>query len=220
MKYEALLFDLDGTLVDSVEELYLATNLMLTDCARPILPRTMVQQFVGNGALMLVKRALSGDMQVNEQLSDAEVDKAMALFYEHYGQVTGKYSAMYQHVETVLSAFSQVPKAIVTNKPRKFTELLIAGLGIGSFFEVIVCGDDGEVKPSPQPLLSAAEQLGVDPKKCLMIGDSKSDLLAAQAANMDSLAVTYGYHQGEDLKQYNPQYLCDQFLDIITAINW
>ncbi|MFY8273699.1 HAD-IA family hydrolase [Pseudoalteromonas sp. SSDWG2] len=219
MKYDALLFDLDGTLVDSVPDMYLATNLMLTDLARPVISHAMVSEFVGNGIEQLVIRALSGDMNANPLLSEAEIERATTLFCEHYLEVIGQHSALYPHVQTVLAAFSALPKAVVTNKARRFTTELLHKHGIDSHFNVLVCGDDGDKKPSPQPLLSACKALGVEPSKCLMIGDSKSDLLAAQAAGMDCLALSGGYHQGEDLSQYNPQYLCSQFLDIITAIN-
>ncbi|GAP74282.1 MULTISPECIES: HAD-IA family hydrolase [Pseudoalteromonas] len=219
MKYQALLFDLDGTLVDSAEDMYIASNLMLTDLARPIVSQTMVRQFVGNGIEMLVKRLLSGDMAVNPHLSAADIERATSLFFSHYEAVVAEHSALYPHVETVLAAFAHIPKAVVTNKARRFTLPLLEKMAIARHFDVVVCGDDGDKKPAPTPLLSASEQLAVAPKDCLMIGDSKSDLLAAQAAAMDCLALTYGYHQGEDLRQYNPQYLCDQFLDIITTIN-
>ncbi|WP_462157141.1 HAD-IA family hydrolase [Pseudoalteromonas sp. GB56] len=219
MKYEAILFDLDGTLVDSVPDMYIATNLMLTDLARPIISHTMVSQFVGNGIEQLVIRALSGDMYANPMLSETEIQRATELFYTHYHEVIGQSSGLYPHVLTVLAAFSQIPKAVVTNKARRFTVELLEKMNLSTHFEVLVCGDDGAKKPSAEPVLSACQQLGVEPTKCLMIGDSKSDILAAQAAHVDCLALTCGYNQGEDLSQYNPQYLCGQFLDIITAIN-
>ncbi|MEO2267869.1 HAD-IA family hydrolase [Pseudoalteromonas pernae] len=219
MKYEAILFDLDGTLVDSVPDMYIATNLMLTDLARPIISHSMVSQFVGNGIEQLVVRALSGDMQANPMLSDAEIKRATELFYGHYHEVIGQSSGLYPHVLTVLAAFAQTPKAVVTNKARRFTVELLEKMNLSAHFQVLVCGDDGAKKPSAEPILNACQQLGVEPSKCLMVGDSKSDILAAQAANVDCLALTCGYNQGEDLKQYNPQYLCGQFLDIITAIN-
>ncbi|WP_105200075.1 MULTISPECIES: HAD-IA family hydrolase [unclassified Pseudoalteromonas] len=219
MKYQALIFDLDGTLVDSVPDMYIAVNLMLTDLARPVISHAMVSQFVGNGIEQLVVRALSGDMEPNPLLTEQEISRANELFCHHYLAVLGQYSQLYPHVETVLAAFAATPKALVTNKARCFTEALLQQLGIASHFQVIVCGDDGKKKPSPEPLLKACQQLGVEPAQALMIGDSKSDLLAAQAAAMDALALSGGYHQGEDLRQYNPEYLCDQFLDIITAIN-
>ena len=218
MKYEAALFDLDGTLVDSVYDLYIAMNLTLSDLAFPIVTQRLVESWVGNGIEVLVKRALSGDMQISEHLDEALADKAIALFYQHYEQQVGEYSLLYQHVETGLAALSGMPKALITNKARRFTEKLLEKLALTSHFELIVCGDDMAKKPSPEPLLFACQQLNVDVKQAIMIGDSKSDILAAQAAKIDVIALNYGYNQGENLSDYNPQYLCEQFLDIIPVL--
>lgn len=218
MKYEAALFDLDGTLVDSVYDLYIAMNLTLSELAFPIVSQQLVQSWVGNGIEMLVKRGLSGDMQVSEHLDSALADKAISIFYSHYEQQVGEYSVLYQHVETGLAALRGMPKALITNKARRFTESLLAKLALTSHFEVIICGDDVSKKPSPEPLLLACDKLNVIPSKAVMIGDSKSDILAAHAAKVDVIALSYGYNQGENLSDYNPQYLCDNFLDIIPTL--
>lgn len=218
MKYDVALFDLDGTLVDSVYDLYLAVNLTLSDLAFPIVSQSLVESWIGNGIETLVKRALSGDMQISEHLDETLSAKAIALFYQHYGQLVGEYSVLYQHVETGLSALRGMPKALVTNKARIFTEILLDKLSLTSHFEVIVCGDDMAKKPSPEPLLYACNQLNVEPSKAIMIGDSKSDILAAHAAKIDVIAVDYGYNQGENLSDFNPQYLCENFLDIIPTL--
>ncbi|NMR25013.1 phosphoglycolate phosphatase [Pseudoalteromonas sp. NEC-BIFX-2020_015] len=219
MKYEAALFDLDGTLVDSVYDLYIAMNLTLSDLAFPIVSQRLVESWVGNGIETLVKRGLSGDMQVSEHLDTALADKAIALFYGHYEQQVGEYSVLYQHVETGLAALRGMPKALITNKVRRFTEKLLDKLALTSHFDVIVCGDDMAKKPSPEPLLFACQQLNVQASQAIMIGDSKSDILAAQAARIDVVALTYGYNQGESLSDYNPQYLCGTFLDILPVLN-
>ncbi|WP_338362666.1 phosphoglycolate phosphatase [uncultured Pseudoalteromonas sp.] len=218
MKYDAALFDLDGTLVDSVYDLYMAVNLTLSDLAFPIASQSLVESWVGNGIETLVKRALSGDMQISEHLDETLSTKAIAIFHQHYGQLVGEHSALYQHVETGLSALRGMPKALVTNKARIFTEMLLDKLSLTSHFEVIVCGDDMVKKPSPEPLLHACKVLNIEPSKAIMIGDSKSDILAAHAAKIDVIAVNYGYNQGENLEDYNPQYLCDNFLDIIPTL--
>ncbi|WP_405633120.1 phosphoglycolate phosphatase [Pseudoalteromonas sp. Ld20] len=219
MKYEAALFDLDGTLVDSVYDLYIAMNLTLSDLAFPIVSQRLVESWVGNGIDVLVKRGLSGDMQISEHLDSALADKAIALFYGHYEQLVGEYSVLYQHVETGLAALRGMPKALITNKARRFTEKLLDKLALTSHFDVIVCGDDMAKKPSPEPLLFACQQLNVQASQAIMIGDSKSDILAAQAARIDVVALTYGYNQGESLSDYNPQYLCGTFLDILPVLN-
>jgi len=218
MKYDVALFDLDGTLVDSVYDLYIAINLTLSDLAFPIVSQSLVESWVGNGVETLVMRALSGDMQISIHLDEALSNKAITLFYQHYEQQVGEYSVLYQHVETGLSALRGMPKALITNKARIFTEKLLDKLSLTSHFEVIVCGDDMAKKPSPEPLLFACNKLNVEPSKAIMIGDSKSDILAAHAAKIDVIALNYGYNQGEKLSDFNPQYLCDNFLDIIPTL--
>ena len=219
MKYQGVLFDLDGTLVDSAQDMYIALNLTLTEVAFPVVSYAQVTTWIGNGIEILVKRALSGDIVVNSELSKHLVIDAVARFKSHYQQLAGDYVALYQHVETGLSATAHLPKAIVTNKDRVLTEQLLDKLNLTSHFKVLVCGDDGEKKPSPAPLLKACEALNITPENAIMIGDSKSDIIAAKSAEIDVLALSYGYNQGFDLKELEPEYLCEGFLDIIPIIN-
>ena len=219
MKYQGVLFDLAGTLVDSAQDMYIALNLTLTEVAFPVVSYAQVTTWIGNGIEILVKRALSGDIVVNSELSKHLVIDAVARFKSHYQQLAGDYVALYQHVETGLSATAHLPKAIVTNKDRVFTEQLLDKLNLTSHFKVLVCGDDGEKKPSPAPLLKACEALNITPENAIMIGDSKSDIIAAKSAEIDVLALSYGYNQGFDLKELEPEYLCEGFLDIIPIIN-
>ncbi|WP_462170805.1 phosphoglycolate phosphatase [Pseudoalteromonas xiamenensis] len=218
MAVKGILFDLDGTLVDSAEDMYMALNLTLTEVAYPVVSYALVTTWVGNGIDMLVKRGLSGSMEVNPTLPPETVTYAISRFKLHYAEIVGQYAALYQNVLVGLSALAAFPKAIVTNKNRDFTETLLNKLGIASHFSVLVCGDDGQKKPSPEPLLNACNALGLKPEDVMMVGDSKSDLVAANAAGIPAIALTYGYHQGENLQEFNPQYLLGGFLDIIPVL--
>ncbi|KNC65114.1 HAD-IA family hydrolase [Pseudoalteromonas ardens] len=219
MRYQGILFDLDGTLVDSAHDLYMALNLTLTEVAFPVVSRAQVLTWVGNGIDVLVQRGLSGDHDVNAELPPRVVAEAQTRFAGHYRALVGQYSLLYANVETVLAAFSHVPKAVVTNKSREFTEQLLDNLNLSQHFDVVVCGDDGQKKPAAEPLLSACQQLNIEPHTAIMVGDSKSDILAAHAAEIPVIALKYGYNQGLDLAQFNPQYLCEGFLDIIPILN-
>lgn len=218
MPVKAVLFDLDGTLVDSAEDMYMALNLALTEVAYPVVSHALVTQWVGNGIEMLVKRGLSGDMHINPDLPQTTMDYATERFKVHYAELVGQYAALYPNVNVGLAALTHLPKAVVTNKNRAFTETLLSKLSIAHYFDVLVCGDDGEKKPSAEPLLNACKQLNVAPNEAMMVGDSKSDLVAAERAQIPSIALTYGYHQGENLADYNPQYLLAGFLDIIPVL--
>ena len=219
MSYQGVLFDLDGTLVDSVEDMYMALNLTLTEVAYPIVSYAQVKTWVGNGISMLVKRGLTGDMQVNPDLNQSLVDISIVRFKQHYHDIVGNYAALYAHVETGLSALAHLPKALVTNKDRVFTELLLNKLKLDHHFDVLVCGDDTDKKPNPKPLIMACKSLGLSVDDVIMVGDSKSDILAAKNAKVDVIAVKYGYNQGCHLEDLNPEYLCEGFLDIIPILN-
>ncbi|CAH9062598.1 Phosphoglycolate phosphatase [Pseudoalteromonas holothuriae] len=218
MRYQGVLFDLDGTLINSAQDMYIALNLTLTEVAFPIVSYAQVSTWVGNGIDMLVKRGLSGGIEINTELPQVLVDVAIATFKGHYKLLAGQYVNLYPNVVTGLAALSGFSKSVVTNKDRMFTEPLLERLKLTSHFEALVCGDDGQKKPAAQPLLQACEKMGLKPHEVIMVGDSKSDILAAHNANIDVIALTYGYHQGVNLQEFNPQYLCDDFLDIIPIL--
>lgn len=109
--------------------------------------------------------------------------------------------------------------AIITNKPAEFIQPILNGLGIDNIFELLIGGDTlSERKPNPAPLNYALKQLQVTAEQCLMIGDSKNDILAAKAANIDSVGLTYGYNYGEDINQYQPQWCLDTFKELLTLL--
>ncbi len=108
--------------------------------------------------------------------------------------------------------------AIVTNKPFAFVEPILEGLKLTGLFELILGGDSlTQKKPDPMPLLHVCTTLGVAVEACVMVGDSKNDILAANACSMQSLGVTYGYNYGEDINSYNPDVVVDDFADILKT---
>ena len=218
MSYQGVLFDLDGTLVDSVEDMYMALNLTLTEVAFPVVSYSQVKTWIGNGIQVLVKRGLSGDVHVNDDLPCGLVADAIDRFKGHYHDIVGNYAVLFPHVETGLAAIAHLPKALVTNKDRVFTERLLDRLSLTHYFDVLICGDDGEKKPNPELIQKGCTALGIEATNAIMVGDSKSDILAAKAADVDMIAITYGYHQGVNLEAFNPEYLCEGFLDIIPIL--
>jgi phosphoglycolate phosphatase len=216
-----LLFDLDGTLVDSAPDLALAVNKTLCDLGRAEFDQQTIRSWVGNGALVLVQRALSGSANVNEQLDTALVEDALGIFLAHYQECVCIESVLYADVKPGLFALKAAGfrLAIITNKPAVFIQPILNGLGINNVFELLIGGDAlPEKKPHPAPLYYALEQLQVSAEQCLMIGDSKNDILAAKAANIDSVGLTYGYNYGEDINQYQPQWCFDTFKELLTLL--
>jgi phosphoglycolate phosphatase len=214
----ALLFDLDGTLVDSVPDLTVAVDGCLIELGLAAAGEPLVRHWVGNGARRLMQRALAHGLEIGEQqLEAAQLDRALQLFLQHYQQSNGSASRVYPTVIESLRHWQQQqrPMAVVTNKPLQFVPELLAKLSLDSFFQVLVGGDcTAHKKPSPQPLHYACQLLQQDPRHCLMVGDSRNDVLAAQAAEMPVVAVNYGYNHGEAIGLSQPDWVVSSFAEI------
>ena len=216
-----LLFDLDGTLVDSGPDLALAVNRTLKELNKATFEQDTIHHWVGNGAKVLIERALSGSSIIDKQLEESIVQEALAIFLKHYQQCLCIESVLYDDVQQGLFTLKAAGfrLAIITNKPAIFIQPILTGLGIDNVFELLIGGDTlAEKKPHPSQLHYALEQLNVTAEECVMIGDSKNDILAAKAANIDSVGLTYGYNYGEDINQYQPQWCFDTFAELLTAL--
>lgn len=215
---KVILFDLDGTLVDSVPDLASAINRMLETLDRDGFEVSIIRGWVGNGAQMLVKRALSGATLVDEALDPELVSKALETFLGFYAQALCVNTRPYPDVTTTLDTLKSkgYRLAIVTNKPYAFVGPLLEGLSLKRQFELWLGGDSLERrKPDPLPLLHICDALGVAVSECVMVGDSKNDILAAKRAGMQSIGVTYGYNYDEDITVYGPDVTVDGMHDII-----
>lgn len=213
-----LLLDLDGTLIDSVPDLTSAVDAMLSGLGRAPAGRKNVSHWIGNGADMLVRRALcDGDEQAANALTAADVQPARALFDAAYLNALHHATGAFAGVEEWL-AMVDVPKVLITNKPRLFTIPLLASLGWSGHFVQVLCGDDlKEKKPSAAPLFHACESQNVPPALTLMVGDSRNDIQAAKAAGIASAAVTYGYNHGEDIQRSEPDWVISNLLQLFAA---
>ena len=188
-------FDLDGTLIDTVDDLAAACNGMLKDMGRPTRPLDEVRRFIGRGMQVLVERCLDGEgATVPECLATG-----IARFRHHYKIQNGRQARLYPGVAAGLAEFRELglPLVVVTNKPFDFSEDLLARTGLRSYFQFVIGGDTLPVrKPRPEPILHACQQLGHAPSAGLHIGDSRHDLEAARAAGCRYFHVPYGYSDG------------------------
>ncbi|HLT98143.1 MAG TPA: phosphoglycolate phosphatase [Burkholderiaceae bacterium] len=199
--YRAILFDLDGTLVDSIPDLAAGANGMLAELCSTTLPVETISTYVGKGTEMLVRRCLQ-DTRIGLPTDDASVKKALEIFNRHYHAVNGNESKVYPGAIEGLEAFRAkgMKLAVVTNKPMEFTVPLLEKTGLAPYFDAVVGGDTCErKKPDPLPLLHTCELLDVQPDEALAVGDSINDALAARAAGIPVLAVPYGYNEGLDI---------------------
>lgn len=216
----AVLFDLDGTLVDSVPDLARAVDQMLEALGRSPAGIESVRQWVGNGADVLVKRALAGDMAGQlEGASEELFTLARELFFSAYAQANGRSSKIYPGVEALLELYRNqgVPMAVVTNKPGSFTDQLLRQLSLTSYFSVVVAGDTlAEKKPSPAPLLYACDRLQSPAESTLMIGDSSVDVAAARAAGCPVICVSYGYNKGAPITEAGADRIVDSLAELVV----
>lgn len=215
-----VLFDLDGTLLDSVPDLALAVDRMLIAMGMAEAGEDNVRNWVGNGAQMLVKRALTGLNAPAEDAPGLELfDRAFPLFLQHYGACCSESSRLYSGVSELLTALqsAQVKMGLITNKPISFTETLLDEFSLNGYFSIVLGGDSlAEKKPHPLPLLYAMEKACVNPDNTLMVGDSRSDIKSAQAAGCKVAAVTYGYNHGEPVSLYSPDMIVDNLKELIN----
>lgn len=219
---KVLLFDLDGTLIDSAPDLALALNHTLERLEHETFHHDTIRSWVGNGAQTLVRRGLSGETKIDETISPELVNEALDIFLNFYAQNLCVDTVTYPNVVPTLERLKAkgYRLVLVTNKPYNFIEPLLEGLGMKDLFELCLGGDSlTKKKPDPLPLLHVCEQLEISTAECLMIGDSKNDILAANAAQIQSIGVSYGYNYGEHITHYEPDSVVDDFAQILTLLD-
>lgn len=210
-----ILFDLDGTLVDSVPDLAAGVNAMLAQLGRPACTEDEVRCWVGNGVDCLLQRALTGSLDGSAEAG--LFARGKPVFERVYSSINGRYSQLYPGVSEGLDSLRQLGStlACITNKPALFTQPLLQTLGLSHFFSLTLSGDSlARKKPDPLPLLHAASTFGVRPEQCLMIGDSRHDVDAARAAGIAVIAVSYGYNHGQPIAQAGPDAIVDSLLEL------
>lgn len=217
---EMVLFDLDGTLVDSAPDLAYAIDTMLEQVGLPKRGVEKIRHWIGNGIERTVKRALIDNM-------DGEPDpdlyeRAYPVFIETYTKNAARLTQFYDGVTEVMEYLKKNNYKIgcVTNKREKFTHIVLKELGIFNDFGIVISGDSlPEKKPDPLPLLHAAKHFNVKPENSLMIGDSLNDVQAARAAGFKILCVSYGYNHGKDIREINPDAVVDSLAELPGLLN-
>ncbi|GAB1258538.1 phosphoglycolate phosphatase [Aurantivibrio plasticivorans] len=218
---KALFFDFDGTLVDSVPDLALAVNNMLDVLGKAAFSENDIRSWVGNGPELLVARALSGSATPDKRITPTELNHALTVFTQCYEKNMCVNTMLYPCVkETIRTLHGQYAMAIITNKPHRFVEPILSGVGLSGLFDLIIGSDTlPERKPQPEPLLFAARHFDLSVHQCVMVGDSKNDILAAKSAGMPSVGVSYGYNYGVPISQYEPDYVVNDFSALLTLLS-
>ena len=214
MRIRLLVFDLDGTLVDSKLDLAQAVNATRADAGWPPLAEEMIFSYVGDGAPTLIRRA------IGEQATDAELDHSLQFFLGYYRAHMLDHTRPYPGVPEALDRFraAGVRMAVLTNKPVRFSRDLLGGLGLVEHFQVIYGGNSFEnKKPHPEGLQKVMTELGVVPGETLVVGDSAVDVLTARNADALSCGVTYGF-QPETLAANPPDLLVASLPELADLI--
>ncbi|HEX8594636.1 MAG TPA: phosphoglycolate phosphatase [Pseudomonas sp.] len=213
-----IMFDLDGTLVDSVPDLAVAVDKMLVALGQPPAGLESVRTWVGNGAPILVRRALANGLD-HSAIDDQLAEKALAIFMEAYAE-KHEFTVVYPGVRETLKWLQKkgVQMALITNKPERFVAPLLDEMKLGRFFRLIVGGDTlPQKKPDPAALFFVMKMANVPASQSLFVGDSRSDVQAAKAAGVACVALSYGYNHGRPIAEESPALVIDDLRRLIPG---
>lgn len=212
--YSLLVFDLDGTLIDSTQDLAQSVNATRADAGLPPLPTETVASYVGNGAEMLIRRALGPDA------SDEAVRSGLVFFLHYYHAHMLDQTVLYEGVREALAEWQAagLAMAVLTNKPERFSRELVDGLGVGGCFARVYGGNSFDTKkPDPHGLRLIMSELGCGPESTLMIGDSAVDVLTARNAGTACAGVSYGIRP-EDFQSHPPDVVVDDMRELLAVV--
>ena len=213
-KIELIIFDLDGTIVNSIFDISDGVNYVLTKIDRDNVSVSEVQGMIGSGVKKLIELALN-------DISDKDIlAESLGLFQEYYSQNLITKTRPYDGVIKTLEQLSNFRKAIYSNKPQDLTDKVIEGLDLNSYFDMVQGADTSKykTKPSPEGIHYILKRLNIEPKNTIMVGDSTHDILAGKRAGVRTCAVTYGYREKEILANESPDYLIHELPELLSIL--
>ena len=210
-----LIYDLDGTLIDSRADIVNAVNGTLGELKLNPIPAERVSTFVGSGVGHLMRQALeeAGTTSVPQIL-----ERSIKIFRRRYGEHLLDETRLYPGVRKVLEFFREHKQAVVTNKPEDFSVTILKGLGVDSYFFKIIGGDRGfQKKPEPGAVLEVLRLSGVSPEETIFVGDSAIDVETGRNAGVKTVAVTYGFGKPEEIEASLPHLIVDGLEELIEC---
>ena len=199
LELDAVMVDLDGTMVNTLGDFAEALNRMLADLQLPGIAPQVIENMVGKGSEHLIRSVLA---HVQAPNIDALYPRAWQRYEHHYLAINGQFADVYPGVAEGLQALQSLGlrMACLTNKPLSFAQPLLAAKGLDGFFDCVFGGDSfPRKKPDPMPLVETCKALGSEPARTLMVGDSSNDAQAAHAAGCPVVLMTYGYNHGQPI---------------------
>ncbi|HEY1423780.1 MAG TPA: HAD-IA family hydrolase [Candidatus Acidoferrum sp.] len=211
-KVKALLFDLDGTLIDSKRDLVLSVNATLREMGRAELPEDLVASYVGSGAPVLISRALGTTAK------PGEIENALKFFLAHYEEHKLDFTKEYPGVREALEQVRDLPMAVLTNKPINISVRILAGLRLAKFFRAVYGGNSfATKKPDPLGANTILTELGVAAGEAAMVGDSEVDVQTARNSGMISAIVNFGFGT-HDREKYPADIYLDRMEELVPLV--
>lgn len=213
MKADLIIFDLDGTLVNSIPDLTVSLNQVSYLNKHKVFTQKEVESIVGGGVSKLVEDAFG--IKQNEK----GFQQLFSQFISHYGKNHSRHTHLFDDVVEVLEYYKLKKLAILSNKFDAFTNQIVKDFGIGKYFDMVLGATNGIAKkPSAEPINHILKKLGISPNKAVMIGDGEADIQSAQNAGIVSVSVTYGNRSREYLELLEPDFIIDELTELKTII--
>jgi len=207
-KIDLIIFDFDGTLVDSKNDIIISVNEMLEKIGLPRRAPSQIQDFIGSGVKKLVQDALGKN---GNQVFDRAVDMYKDIYRKHMFDTT----VLYPGTVDVLKHFKNAKKAIISNKSIEFIKMSLERFGIASYFAEVFGGDhDRQRKPSPQPIIKMLQDFKVKPQRAVIVGDSQLDIEAGVNAGVLTCGALYGIGKKEEIVALRPDFLINSILEL------
>ncbi|MBO8151320.1 MAG: phosphoglycolate phosphatase [Candidatus Neomarinimicrobiota bacterium] len=220
-RIEMIIFDLDGTLVNSFSDIAASVNETLDYFGCPLLEEKVVVQYIGDGVKMLIARSFGRSIFNNPDYEwpEEELNKYYKKYLEIYSQNLLNTTDLYPGVRETLGELRIYKKVILSNKNKSLTDRILRTVGIYEFFDFVFGGDSFSVrKPDPGPILSILEITGISANSAMIVGDSEKDIIAGKEAGIKTCAVTYGLRSYKELREYGPDLIVDDFRQLPGAI--
>jgi len=215
VRKKVIIFDLDGTLLDTLEDIAISVNYVLSKYGKEPIEVEKYRYLVGNGALKLIQDVLP-------QESEESIKDALSIFEKHYATQYDKNTKLYDGIAKLLTFLQKrgVKMAILSNKPDSFTKLCALKYLRNWKFEAVYGIRDGVPrKPDPAGAFEIMKELHVESKECLYMGDTKTDMITAKSADIDSIGVLWGFREKEELEQNGAKYIATSPADAIKLIS-
>jgi phosphoglycolate phosphatase len=202
-----LIFDLDGTLVNTLEDIASSVNYTLAQLGNDPIAIDAVRQYVGDGIETLMARSLGGRTE--------RLDEAVAIYKDHHRRHLVACSSLYPSVRETLEHFKTLPMAVISNKTMEFVGPLIDCLGIGTYFKLVIGADHGlPLKPAPDAVQFVLSKFAVPKDRAVIVGDGTTDIRAGKAAGIITCSVTYGFRSEAELRKAGPDRVIHAFADL------